>query len=74
MRTGARHADRRISHAAHLPGCHRLRDGRGGGSPGAEDDPAKVAPGGHQVDGLSDLSEWDVDVLQVQPAGGEQVP
>ncbi len=41
---------------------------------GAQDDPAKVAPGGHQVDGLSDLSEWEVDVLQVQPAGGEQVP
>jgi hypothetical protein len=52
----------------------RLQDGRGGGSPGAQDDPAKVAPGGHQVDGLSDLSEWEVDVLQVQPAGGEQVP
>lgn len=26
------------------------------------------------ADGLSDLSEWEVDVLQVQPADGEQVP
>jgi hypothetical protein len=52
----------------------RLRDGRGGGSSGAQDDPAEVAPGGHQVDCLGDLSEREVDVLRVQPAGGEQVP
>src|SRR5579875_3415582 len=51
----------------------RLRDGRGGGSSGAQDDPAEVAPGGHQVDGLADLSERGADVLRVQPAGGEQV-
>jgi hypothetical protein len=54
------------------PGCFRA--GRGGGSPGAQDDPAEVAPGGHQLDGLGDLFEREVDVLRIQPAGGEQVP
>ena len=52
----------------------RLRDGRGGGSPDAQDDPAEVASGSHQVDGLGDLFEREVDVLRVQPACGEQVP
>jgi hypothetical protein len=36
--------------------------------------PAKVAPGGHQVDGLSDLSEWEVDVPQRAIRAKRQAP
>jgi len=48
--------------------------GRSGGSPGAQGDPAEVASAGHQVDGLGDLFEREVDGLRMQSPGGEQVP
>lgn len=45
-----------------------------GASPGVQDDPAEVAPGGHQVDGLGHVFKPEVDGLRTQLAGGEQVP